>query len=148
MATIGRSKAIVEVGAWTISGYIAWLLWLFVHVMALVGFRNRVVVLMEWAWAYVSWQRSARVIQRAKLTELVQYQRNGALRYGLLLVRWVHNKSACDSCGALALLRVLAKGESERNRKVAQWQGTRPSHAQLRHNVVFADANFGQPRIF
>jgi len=62
MATIGRSKAIAEVGAVKISGTLAWLLWLFVHVMALVGFRNRVIVLMEWAWAYVSWQRSARVI--------------------------------------------------------------------------------------
>ena len=62
MATIGRSKAVAEVGKLKLWGSLAWILWLFIHVLALVGFRNRVMVMLEWAWAYVSWQRSARVI--------------------------------------------------------------------------------------
>lgn len=62
MATIGRARAIAEVKGLRISGFIAWMMWLFIHVLFLVDFRNRIAVLMEWAWAYVSWQRSSRVI--------------------------------------------------------------------------------------
>ena len=62
MATIGRSRAIATSGKLKMTGTLAWLAWLFVHVLSLVGFRNRVVVLLEWAWAYVSFQRSARII--------------------------------------------------------------------------------------
>lgn len=62
MATIGRGAAIAEIGKMKLRGFIAWLAWLFIHVMALVGFRNRIVVMFEWAWAYVSWQRGARLI--------------------------------------------------------------------------------------
>jgi NADH:ubiquinone reductase (H+-translocating) len=62
MATIGRSRAIAVAGNLKMTGFLAWLAWLFVHVLSLVGFRNRVVVLLEWAWAYVSFQRSARII--------------------------------------------------------------------------------------
>jgi NADH dehydrogenase len=62
MATIGRSRAVAVIGKMRLTGMLAWLAWLFVHLMALVGFRNRVVVLLEWAWAYVSFQRSARII--------------------------------------------------------------------------------------
>jgi NADH dehydrogenase len=62
MATIGRSRAIAQVGRVRITGFIAWLAWLFIHLMALVGFRNRVAVLFEWAYAYLTYQRSARII--------------------------------------------------------------------------------------
>lgn len=62
LATIGRSAAVADVGRWQFSGYFAWLFWLFVHVYFLIGFRNRLVVLMDWAWAYWSFQRYARVI--------------------------------------------------------------------------------------
>ncbi len=62
MATIGRSRAIAQIGKVHLTGFIAWLAWLFVHVMALVGFRNRVAVLLEWAYAYLTYQRSARII--------------------------------------------------------------------------------------
>lgn len=65
MATIGRAKAIAEVGRLKIAGFFAWVLWLFIHVMFLVEFRNRVAVLMEWAYAYLTWQRSSRVIVEA-----------------------------------------------------------------------------------
>jgi len=62
MATIGRAAAVAVVGRFELSGLIAWLAWLLVHIVFLIGFRNRVLVLFEWAWAYVSWQRGARLI--------------------------------------------------------------------------------------
>jgi NADH dehydrogenase len=65
MATIGRARAIAEIGKTKISGFAAWFLWLFIHILFLIDFRNRVAVLMDWAWAYVTWQRSSRVILTA-----------------------------------------------------------------------------------
>ncbi len=62
MATIGRSKAIADIKGWHFSGFIAWLMWLFLHVVFLIGFRNRVYVLLEWFWAYLTRERSARLI--------------------------------------------------------------------------------------
>ena len=62
MATIGRSKAVAQIGRWRLAGRPAWWVWLFVHILFLVGFRNRFVVLFEWSWAYVTYQRSARII--------------------------------------------------------------------------------------
>ena len=62
MATIGRGAAIADFGRVRLSGFIGWLAWLFVHIMRLVGFRNRIAVFFQWAWAYVSYQRSVRLI--------------------------------------------------------------------------------------
>lgn len=62
MATIGRGAAIAEIGRLKLHGFIAWLAWIFIHIFFLIGFRNRVAVMLEWAWAYVSWQRGARLI--------------------------------------------------------------------------------------
>ena len=62
MATIGRSAAIADVGGFKLSGYVAWLAWLLVHVLFLIGFRNRAQVLWEWFWDYVTFQRGARLI--------------------------------------------------------------------------------------
>ena len=62
MATVGRSSAVVELGRMRLSGLLAWLAWLFVHIMYLVGFRNRLSVMFQWAWAYVTFQRGARLI--------------------------------------------------------------------------------------
>ena len=62
MATIGRSKAIADIKGWHFSGFIAWMMWLFLHVVFLIGFRNRVYVLLEWFWAYLTRERSARLI--------------------------------------------------------------------------------------
>jgi NADH dehydrogenase len=62
LATIGRSSAIAEVKGFKVSGYFAWLTWLFVHVLFLIGFRNRIQVLWEWFWDYVTFQRGARLI--------------------------------------------------------------------------------------
>lgn len=64
MATIGRSRAVVEAGKLKLSGLWAWLAWLFVHIFYLIGFRNRFVVLFTWAWSYVSYRRGARLITR------------------------------------------------------------------------------------
>lgn len=62
MATIGRSAAVAQLGSWKFRGRIAWLLWLFIHLMQLVRFENRVLVLIQWAWNYVTFNRSARLI--------------------------------------------------------------------------------------
>jgi NADH dehydrogenase len=64
MATIGRAAAVAVVGRLRLSGLPAWLAWLFVHIAFLIGFRNRFLVLFQWAWAYMSWQRGARLITR------------------------------------------------------------------------------------
>jgi NADH dehydrogenase len=53
---------VAVVGDVHLSGLVAWLAWLFIHIALLIGFKNRVVVLIQWAWAYVTWQRGARLI--------------------------------------------------------------------------------------
>ncbi|HEV3039957.1 MAG TPA: NAD(P)/FAD-dependent oxidoreductase [Candidatus Angelobacter sp.] len=62
LATIGRSKAVADLGKLHFSGYFAWLAWLFVHLLFLIGFRNRFLVMIEWAWAYITYNNSARLI--------------------------------------------------------------------------------------
>jgi NADH:quinone reductase (non-electrogenic) len=64
MATIGRNKAVADLHAVHLSGFPAWLVWLFVHIIFLVGFRNRIVVLLQWAWSYVTFNKGARLITR------------------------------------------------------------------------------------
>jgi len=62
MATIGRSAAVAWIGKLKISGFIAWLAWLFIHLIFLIGFRNRASVLFNWTYSYFSYKRSARLI--------------------------------------------------------------------------------------
>lgn len=62
MATIGRSRAIVEIGRFRLAGFPAWLLWLAVHIYYLTGFKNRLLVVLQWAWSYLSFRRGARLI--------------------------------------------------------------------------------------
>lgn len=64
MATIGRRRAIAMLGPIRATGFVAWLLWLFVHLMTLVGFRNRLAVFFEWTWQYLTYQRGARIITK------------------------------------------------------------------------------------
>src|SRR5213596_2209353 len=64
MATIGRNKAVADLKFMHLSGLPAWLAWLFVHVVFLVGFRNRLLVLFQWAWAYLTFDKGARLITR------------------------------------------------------------------------------------
>jgi NADH:ubiquinone reductase (H+-translocating) len=62
MATIGRASAIADFGRFRLTGLLAWLAWLFVHILNLIGFRNRVAVMIQWAWAYLTYQRAIRLI--------------------------------------------------------------------------------------
>jgi len=62
LATIGRAAAIAQFGKFHISGFFAWVTWLFVHIMFLIGFRNRVMVMLQWAWSYLTYERGARLI--------------------------------------------------------------------------------------
>lgn len=64
MATIGRNAAIGDLGWIRLKGYVAWLTWLFVHIFQLIGFRNRLSVMVQWAASYVTYQRSVRLITR------------------------------------------------------------------------------------
>jgi len=62
MATIGRAAAVADFGWLRLRGWFGWLAWLFVHVLNLIGFRNRLIVMVQWAWAYFSYQRAIRLI--------------------------------------------------------------------------------------
>jgi NADH dehydrogenase len=62
LATIGRAAAVAEIGWFRLSGLLAWLAWLGIHIFFLIGFRNRAIVLFEWSWAYFTYQRGARLI--------------------------------------------------------------------------------------
>jgi NADH dehydrogenase len=67
MATIGRSRAIAQLGALKLSGFMAWLAWLLVHIWYLIGFRNRLLVFFDWAWSYFTYRRGARLITGGRL---------------------------------------------------------------------------------
>lgn len=62
MATIGRKKAVAQMGRLEISGFVAWMAWLFIHIYYLIGFKNRLFVFIDWFWAYVTFRRGARLI--------------------------------------------------------------------------------------
>ncbi len=65
LAVIGRARAVADLGRVRARGFIAWQLWIWVHIFFLIGFRNRAIVLFEWAWSYLTFQRGARVITEA-----------------------------------------------------------------------------------
>ena len=62
LATIGRKSAVALLGKIRLWGIPAWLVWLFAHIYFLIGFRNRLIVMIDWAWAYFSFQRYARIV--------------------------------------------------------------------------------------
>ncbi len=62
MATIGRSRAILQSGGIRLTGFVAWVAWLLVHIYYLSSFRNRIVVLFQWAWSHMTFARGARLI--------------------------------------------------------------------------------------
>lgn len=62
MVTIGRNAAVAQVGRWNFSGFVAWVIWLSVHLFNLIGFRNRLIVLINWAWDYFLYERAIRLI--------------------------------------------------------------------------------------
>ena len=57
LATIGRKSAVADFGSFQLTGIIAWLVWGIVHVAFLIGFRNRMTVMLDWAWSYLPWPR-------------------------------------------------------------------------------------------
>ena len=65
LATIGRRAAVIEISGLKLSGMLAWCFWLAAHIFFLIGFRNRLVVLLDWAWAYLTYARNARIIVRS-----------------------------------------------------------------------------------
>jgi NADH dehydrogenase len=65
LATIGRAAAVADLGKIRISGFLAWIAWLAIHIFFLIGFRNRFLVITQWAWAYLTYQRGARLITGA-----------------------------------------------------------------------------------
>jgi NADH dehydrogenase len=76
LATIGRGKAVAAFPGHERSGFFAWCVWLLVHIFFLIGFRNRVMVLLGWAWAYVTWQRGARLITGEDLSSAPEKPRS------------------------------------------------------------------------
>jgi len=65
LATIGRAAAVADFGRVKMSGFMAWLAWLLVHIFFLIGFRNRFLVIFEWAWSYITYDRGVRLITGA-----------------------------------------------------------------------------------
>ena len=74
MATLGRMRAVAILGGSHLSGLLAWLAWLFIHILFLIGFRNRAVVMFEWAKSYLTYQRSARLVLDPPRTEAPEKQ--------------------------------------------------------------------------
>lgn len=66
MATIGRNAAVAQVGRLRLRGFVGWVAWLLLHLYALVGFRNRLLVVLGWAWDYLLLDRPVRIISRAR----------------------------------------------------------------------------------
>jgi NADH:ubiquinone reductase (H+-translocating) len=77
LATIGRAAAVADLGGFRFSGFPAWLIWVLVHVMYLIGFKNRLLVMLQWAWAYVTFQRGIRLITGDPHFELRDSRRVG-----------------------------------------------------------------------
>ncbi|MCC6458249.1 MAG: NAD(P)/FAD-dependent oxidoreductase [Caldilineaceae bacterium] len=69
MATIGRAAAVAQIGRWKLSGYLAWLSWLFIHLLYLAGFDNRMLVFLQWLWNYFTYTRGVRLIVNRGINE-------------------------------------------------------------------------------
>ncbi len=95
MATIGRRHAVAWIGGFQFAGYPAWLLWLFVHLMYIVGFQNRVLVLLQWAWNFVTWNRAARLITGPEPVLLATSERSPCDEAGSQLQERIHSGPEC-----------------------------------------------------
>lgn len=71
MATVGRNRAVVDLPFWKFQGFFAWLTWMFVHLLSIVGVKNRVMTLINWVWNYVTYDQSLRLILRSKTIEQI-----------------------------------------------------------------------------
>ncbi|SFF57054.1 NAD(P)/FAD-dependent oxidoreductase [Thermoflexibacter ruber] len=72
MATVGRNRAVVDLPKWKFQGMFAWFVWLFVHLIAIVGFRNKIIILLNWFWNYFTYDRATRLIIRPFFREKMQ----------------------------------------------------------------------------
>lgn len=72
ISIIGRNAAVIEIGSWRLSGFVAWLMWVFVHIYYLIGFDNRILVLFQWAWSYFTSGRGTRLITNETSFKLVE----------------------------------------------------------------------------
>ncbi|HEX2168149.1 MAG TPA: hypothetical protein VHG09_13025, partial [Longimicrobiales bacterium] len=70
LATIGRAAAVARLGRLKLSGFPAWVIWVVVHIMYLIGFRNRVLVMLQWGWAYLTYHRGIRLITGDRQVEV------------------------------------------------------------------------------
>ena len=77
LATIGRAAAVADFGRIRMSGFPAWIIWVFVHILYLIGFRNRLVVMIQWAWAYLTYQRGIRLITGNRTLNLERARTQG-----------------------------------------------------------------------
>lgn len=64
MATIGRSAAVADLGWTTLSGFFAWMAWLLIHLLFIIQFQNKILIMFQWAWNYLTFNRSARIIMQ------------------------------------------------------------------------------------
>jgi len=71
LATIGRNKAVADLGKFKFQGFFAWMIWMFVHLISLLGFRNKIVVFINWVGSYVNYNGGARLIIRRYVTEAI-----------------------------------------------------------------------------
>jgi NADH dehydrogenase len=78
LATIGRAAAVADLGRIHLSGFPAWFVWAFIHILYLIGFRNRLVVMIQWAWAYLMYQRGIRLITGQGELKLARARTQGA----------------------------------------------------------------------
>jgi NADH dehydrogenase len=80
LATIGRAAAVADIGPFKLSGFIAWLVWVFIHILYLIGFRNRLLVMLQWAWAWLTYTRGIRLITGNPAFELARARPAGELQ--------------------------------------------------------------------
>ena len=98
LATIGRGSAVAKIGPIKASGFFAWLLWLFVHIFFLIGFRNRLIVMIQWAWSYFTFDRGARLITEPLREPLLRSTSHSAESHGESK-SVLRNEDACASAG-------------------------------------------------
>jgi len=82
LATIGRNQAVARLGRFHLRGFIAWAMWVAVHILQLIGFRNRLVVMINWAWDYFLYERALRLIQTPPQPGRLPQQEAGRLGNG------------------------------------------------------------------
>ena len=84
MATVGRNRAVAEFSKIRLHGFIAWLMWLFVHLRSILGVRNKLIVLLNWIWNYLSYSQSLRMIVYARKAKEVKEreERLASLHWG------------------------------------------------------------------